>query len=122
MTPLRHPRDAHTRLVAAARYKAVCRTATIENRGRRNMIRIKVAGNQNMIWMPYLMAIQIYNMAKGHCEPELDLNQDMTMDHARKICKWMQRKEIWIRVQQLRMDEGTRNSRDMWNHEMIGLA
>lgn len=118
MIPLRKPRDSRMKLLASARYIATCRTAVIEQARRTNVIRIKLEGSSQRVMMPYMVALQIYSMQRGFCEPELSLNQGMTMDHARKVCTYMQRKRIWIRVQHMRLD----GERDMWGHEMIGLA
>lgn len=119
---MQHPRNERYQLVASARFQVTVRTAVIEQARRTNVIRIKPIGfnaeKSPRILVPYSMALLLYDSAKGHLEPPLYVGQDMLMTHARKVCTYLQRKRIWVRVQQVRLD----GDRDMWSHEMIGLV
>lgn len=108
-----------TKILASARYQLTCRTAVIEE-GRRNVIRVKTADftPAPRIIVPYRVALSLYDMCKGHCEPPLYDDQDFLMTHARKVCTFLQRKRIWVRVTQERIDA----DRIFWRHEMIGLV
>lgn len=106
-------------ILASARFQVTCRTAVIEE-GRRNVIRVKTAdcSPAPRIIVPYRMALSLYDMAKGAVEPPLYDNQDFLMTHARKVCTFLQRKRITVRVTHERID----NERVTWRYEMIGLV
>jgi len=119
MIRMQHPRNERMKLIASARFQVTVRTAVIEQARRTSVIRIKTGmRDEPRILVPYSMALMLYESARKNGDPFLYVGQDMLMSHARKVCTYLQRKRIWVRVQQVRLD----GDRDMWSHEMIGLV